>query len=128
MSVRRLRRPGIRSWVRLFLFAVVAGCVTPAGAHDILVHSSLDDGPVRAGAATVVTLRFNAKIEASLSKVSVLTRDGKAHSLQVLPGRRAGEIEVTLPPLSPGLYGLRYNVLASDGHLTDEVVRFNVTE
>jgi len=55
----------------------------PAVAHDILVASSFRDHPVRTGVATAVTLRFNAKIELSLSKVLLLTAGGKARVLEI---------------------------------------------
>jgi methionine-rich copper-binding protein CopC len=33
---------------------------------------------------------------------------------------------VKVPPLAAGRYGLRYKVLAADGHVTESVLRFTV--
>jgi methionine-rich copper-binding protein CopC len=35
-------------------------------------------------------------------------------------------VRVDLPPLAAGAYGLRYKVLAVDGHVTESVLRFTV--
>ena len=40
-------------------------------------------------------------------------------------GRKRKEPAAGLPP---GVHELRYNVLAADGHFTEEVVRFRVSE
>lgn len=128
MSTRRKPRAPAQVHIWLVLLAVTIGAAAPAVAHDVLVASSLRNHPVQAGIATAVTLRFNAKIEPSLSKVLLLTTGGKARALDIARGRQAGEIVVQLPPLPPGVYGLRYKILASDGHLTDETLRFTVRE
>jgi len=98
----------------------------PALAHDVLVWASFQDKAIKAGTATTVTLRFNAAIEASLSQVSLIDGDGHEQALESRAGSRQGELVVDVPALPAGAYGLRYKVLASDGHLTDELVRFRI--
>jgi len=118
--------------VRHFLRAVppillwLATSAAPAGAHAILVHSSIADQPVAAEAATPVTLRFNARIEVGLSQAHLLDAQRAERPLSVTPGKSKGEMIVDVPALSPGVYGLKYRVLAADGHLTDGIVRFTV--
>jgi hypothetical protein len=46
----------------------------------------------------------------------------------VTPGAGAGLVTVDLPPLAAGSYGLRYKVLAADGHVTESLLRFTVAE
>ena len=46
--------------------------------------------------------------------------------LSVAAGASAGELTVDVPALTPGIYGLRYRVLAADGHLTDGLLKFTV--
>jgi len=126
MSIQRKPRAPAQLRIWLMFLAVTIGATVPALAHDVLVASSLRDHPVRAGVAMAVTLRFNAKIEPSLSEVLLVTTAGRARALDVARGRQAGEIVVQLPPVAPGVYGLRYKILASDGHMTDETLRFTV--
>ena len=47
-------------------------------------------------------------------------------ALEVVPRSEPGKVTVTVPPLAPGTYGLRYKVLAADGHVTESVLRFTV--
>jgi copper resistance protein C len=105
---------------------LVAGA-RPAAAHAILVTSSLEGKPVTAETITAVTLRFNCAIEVSLSRALLLNAGSEASMLSVAPGPRPGEMVVQLPALAPGRYGVRYKVLAADGHLTDAILYFSVS-
>jgi methionine-rich copper-binding protein CopC len=51
---------------------------------------------------------------------------GRERPLAVAPVDGAAAIHVDLPPLAAGSYGLRYKVLAVDGHVTESVLRFTV--
>lgn len=107
--------------------AIVAAGARPAGAHAILVRSSVRDRPVAPDAPSSVTLQFNAGIEPKLSKVLLVNGRHEEQPLTVGPGATAGELKVDLPALSAGTYALRYRVLAADGHLTDAMLRFTVS-
>jgi len=106
--------------------SLLAAYVGSASAHAILVRSSLADGPIPPHAATAVTLRFNSRIEVNLSRVVLLDGAHAERPLEVAPGTNAGEMVVQVPALGPGAYGLRYRVMAADGHLTDGTLRFSV--
>ena len=118
--------------VRRFLGAILpivlwlATGATPAGAHAILVHSSIADQPVAADSATAITLRFNAGIEVALSQAHLVDARHAERLLSVAPGKSKGEMIVEIPALTPGIYGLKYRVLAADGHLSDGILRFTV--
>src|SRR5262245_40391021 len=116
---------GTMRWWR----AGLALTVVPAQvlAHAILTKTSLDGAPLRSDTATTVTLYFNAGIEQRLAKVTLVDAKGVARDLEVTPGTAPGEVTVALPPLAAGAYGLRYKVLAADGHVTENVRRFTVT-
>jgi len=105
---------------------LVAGA-RPAAAHAILLTSSLEGKPVTAETTTAVTLRFNCAIEVSLSRALLLNAGSEASMLSVAPGPSPGEMVVQLPALAPGRYGVRYKVLAADGHLTDAILYFSVS-
>lgn len=114
----------------LCTIVVLAGVLAGAGsaqAHAVLTRSSLQGGTVRAGAATTVTLRFNSALEAGLSRVVLVDERGEERALEVGAAEERAELRVALPSLPPGAYGLRYKVLAADGHVTESMLRFTVT-
>jgi methionine-rich copper-binding protein CopC len=106
--------------------ALLLASSTPLHAHAVLTRSSLDGTPVRANTSTTVTLKFNAGIETGLSKVVLVDERHGERALEVLPGSEPGTLSVAVPALAPGTYGLRYKVLATDGHVTESVLRFKV--
>lgn len=113
--------------VSVLAATVLLGGASRASAHAVLVHSSLQGAPVPAETPTEVTLRFNAAIEVALSRALLVNAEGEERQVPVTPGGSPSELVVRLPPLPAGSYGLRYKVLASDGHLTDAILRFPVS-
>jgi methionine-rich copper-binding protein CopC len=109
------------------LALALAGRVPAARAHAVLVRSSLTDAPVRPDTAATVTLRFNAGVEVDLSRVALVDAAHDERPLDIGPGANKGEIVVHVPALGTGGYGLKYRVMAVDGHLTDGMLRFTVT-
>lgn len=94
-------------------------------AHAILVASAppheavLDEPPLQA------TLRFNARLETAVTHVELSGTQGTATRLKA--GASSGnQLVVELPRLSPGVYTLRYKVLARDGHVTEGSIRFTI--
>jgi methionine-rich copper-binding protein CopC len=73
-----------------------------------------------------VTLTFNSSIESGFTKVMLVTERGEERPLEVEPASGTATLSVQLPPLAAGAYGLRYKVLAVDGHVTENVLRFTV--
>jgi len=96
-----------------------------AAAHAILIESSpAAGGRVAPGDATVV-LRFNSRIDAGRSRLT-LTHDGEA---PLVLDAAAGETTALLQArasLSPGGYTLAWQVLAVDGHITRGRFTFTV--
>lgn len=105
----------------------MVACVAPslAFAHAVLTKASLD-GDVRSETATAVTLRFNTGIEPKFTRVVLVDGAGAERPLDTSPGEGRATVRVALPPLAAGIYGLRYKVLAADGHVTESVLRFTV--
>jgi hypothetical protein len=96
-------------------------------AHAVLTRASLQETPVVVEKATQVTLRFNTAIELGFTKVLLVSAAGEERALEVAPGGDPGTVTVGLPPLPAGAYGLRYKVLAADGHVTESILRFRVS-
>ncbi len=102
-----------------------------AWAHAIVVDSTPRDGAVLSAPPQLAVLRFNARIEKSLSSVKLFRSDGRSFPVRIeTSGNGAGagpdRLAVRLPHLGPGNYILQYKVLATDGHLTPGVLRFGI--
>lgn len=114
---------------RTIAAALLFGLLTPvpAFAHAILQESvPTQDGTVAAGRVGIA-LRYNSRIDKERSSL-VLT--GPDRDRTPLPIMQAGppDILTTSADLKPGVYTIRWNVLATDGHLTRGDVHFTVTE
>lgn len=114
---------------------IVCGCtlmlagIGPVRAHAIVVEASPGDGAVLASAPEAVVLRFNAKIERGLSRITLAGNDGQVLDLKAgdAPARRANVLYIPVPALHRGHYTVRYKVLASDGHATQGAIRFRIS-
>ena len=115
-----------RGLLVLLLFSAGSGL---ACAHAVVVGSSPGDNEVLTRAPDKVVLRFDARIEKSLTRLSLTTSDGR--TIQLPPpvnedGENPDRLVVPLPGLGPGHYILRYKVLSTDGHATPGLLRFSV--
>jgi methionine-rich copper-binding protein CopC len=74
-----------------------------------------------------IKLRFNVRIDALRSRLTLIRPDGSAQPLEIskqtLPDTLSGEAT----GLPSGAYRLRWQVLASDGHITRGEIPFTVT-
>lgn len=99
-------------------------------AHAVLVESSPAQDEVLKAPATRAVLRFNARIEKAVTRVTLVDGDGHAVKMPRIPADPDGppdRLVVPLPPLKPGAYRLEYRVLAADGHSTPGLIRFTVS-
>ncbi|HWU40637.1 MAG TPA: copper resistance CopC family protein [Candidatus Acidoferrum sp.] len=96
----------------------------------MVIESSPKENEVLTRAPTVVVLRFSAKIEKSLTRVSLTTNNGRMIPLPTAVEKSSSEtpdrLEIRLPGLEPGEYTLRYTVLSTDGHATSGALHFRV--
>lgn len=97
-------------------------------AHAVVMDYSLKIAPIQPHQKAQVALSFNSKIEVGLSQVFLVRAGDEHESLEVLKGDLPGQLLVNLPPLKPGDYAIRLKVLASDGHLTEDIIRFVVSK
>lgn len=95
-----------------------------AAAHAILMGSQPAAGATLPAGPTMVTLRFNSRVDHARSRVTLWTPKSEA----TLPVALAGPAEVLAAPatLAPGDYIIRWQVLAIDGHITRGDVPFTV--
>ncbi len=118
-----------KQWLRasaLAMLMLVTLASTDAIAHAIVLKTSLAQHPIRAGTSDSITLHFNSRIEVKLSRALLISRDQAERTLALAAGKTPGDIIVELPALVPGDYAVRFRVLAADGHVTEDTIRFSV--
>lgn len=123
----------IRAALRAALALVFALACGFAAAPRVLAHAIvLESLPTHDAVLTEspgrIILRFNSRIEAALSRVTIEAVNGKAVALPAArdAGPEANRLVVPVGPLAPGIYVVRYRVLAADGHVTEGALRFSV--
>ena len=124
-----MSRAAVRAAVAvLTLLLALPAAPTPALAHAIVLESSPAHDAVLPEAPTRLVLRFNSRIEAALSRVTIEPSAGRPVALRVATeaASAADRLVVPLQPLTPGVYIVRYRVLAADGHVTEGALRFTV--
>ncbi|HEV1995977.1 MAG TPA: copper resistance CopC family protein [Candidatus Acidoferrum sp.] len=122
-------QPGRRNLCALILVTVVAALliVAPAGAHAVLLESNPSLKSAVLGPDVPIKLRFNVRIDALRSRLTLIHPDGSAQSLQISKQTPADTLSTQATGLAAGAYRLRWQVLASDGHITRGEIPFTVT-
>ena len=103
--------------------------VPPVSAHAIVLESFPVHDAVLARSPEQVTLRFNSKLEQRFTRVTLTAGDRPPAAVTLPDGNGTGapdRVVIPLAPLAPGVYVLRYRVLAVDGHITEGALRFTV--
>jgi methionine-rich copper-binding protein CopC len=122
----------------VLIAGLLAGSAGLARAHAIVLEASPAHESVLAAPPARIVLRFNSKIEHALSRVTIERGAGERGAGETGAGRPvalpvaraadgdAARLVVPLSPLAPGVYIVRYRVLAADGHVTEGALRFTI--
>jgi copper resistance protein C len=126
-SVRDLRVVGA---VRVSVMIVVAGLLLlvprVALAHAVLVESTPKMNATIEGPDLAVTIKFSSRVDGARSTVLLSTLDGQFKPLTIEHQSAADTLTTRLTHLSPGKYSIRWQVLATDGHVTRGEIPFRV--
>lgn len=98
-----------------------------ATAHAVITDYSLKITPIHVNSPGQVELSFNSQIELGLSQIFLVSKGDKHELLQATTGKKQGQIIISIPALEAGDYALRFKVFAADGHLTEDVIHFSVS-
>ena len=93
-------------------------------AHAILLSATPAANQVVDGGKIPVTLRFNARIDAKRSTLVLVDPGGREFPLVIADQPTPDTLRATAEGLAAGLYLLRWQVLAADGHITRGEVPF----
>jgi copper resistance protein C len=113
---------------RLLVAAALLASAAEASAHAFLDHATPAVGSALRGSPDAVNLWFTQELEAAFSTVKVVDRDGKQvdNGDKTVAGTDRAQLRVSLPPLPPGTYRVRWRVLSIDTHVTEGDFTFEV--
>lgn len=97
-----------------------------AAAHAVLLESSPSLNATISGPEVPIKLRFNVRIDATRSRLTLLHPDGTTTPLELAKDSPADTLSAHATGLAPGAYRLRWQALASDGHITRGEIPFTV--
>jgi methionine-rich copper-binding protein CopC len=100
--------------------------VRVAAGHAVLVEASPAAKSTVAGPDVPISLRYNVRIEAGRSRLSLVGPDNAVTALTIAAQPSPDTLTTSAKDLKPGAYRLRWQVLASDGHITRGEVAFSV--
>ena len=122
-------QPGRRNFCVLILLAALAAffIVAPAAAHAVLLESNPPLKSAVSGPNVPIKLRFNVRIDALRSRLTLIHPDGSSQPLEIGKQTPADTLSAEATGLAAGDYRLRWQVLASDGHITRGEIPFTVT-
>jgi methionine-rich copper-binding protein CopC len=122
-------RAGHRVLLGVCLFAgtVMLLMAHSAIAHAILLESSPSPNAAVAGPSVPIKLRFNVRIDATRSRLTLVKPDASTQPLAISKDASADTLASQAQVLNPGEYRIRWQVLASDGHITRGEVPFQVS-
>jgi methionine-rich copper-binding protein CopC len=123
-------RSAQRILLAVCLFAGVAMLLLSraATAHAILVESTPSINSTVIGPNLSVKLRFNVRIDATRSRLTLVKPDATTQSLAIAKDTPADTLASQALSLNPGEYRIRWQVLASDGHITRGEIPFQVAQ
>ena len=112
--------------VTLLLTVIVLCSTSRAYGHAIVLAAAPGLNETVNGPDVAVKLRFNSRIDAKRSKLILVLPDGEQQSLSLSETPSADSLASEAKRLKSGSYVLRWQVLASDGHITRGELPFRV--
>ena len=118
-----------KAWfVGAFVVACSIALCAPrkAWAHAVLVESQPGVNSTVSGPEVAVLLKYSSRIDLEHSTLTLLDPDGKVEKVAIESEPSPGVLTAKLTGLVKGAYVLRWQVLATDGHVTRGKVPFQV--
>ena len=95
-------------------------------AHAVLLDSQPRVNSTVSGPEVAVRLKYSSRVDLEHSTLTLLDPDGKVEKVAIQAQPAPGELSAKLTGLVKGAYELRWQVLATDGHVTRGKVPFQV--
>ncbi len=123
------RRAALTAPMAFLIFAslaILCAATGPSAAHAIIVESSPAGGQTIEGPDFSIVIRYNNRIDRARSRLSLLDEANRSIPLTIEKESRADTVTAKATGLGSGQYRLRWQVLATDGHITRGEVPFKV--
>jgi copper resistance protein C len=124
MNTRRFT-PGFLA-VIVVAYGIALFAPRVALAHAVLVSSQPAVNSTVSGPEVTVLLKYNSRVDMEHSTLTLLDPDGRVEKVTIKSGTEPGSLSARLTGLVKGAYVLRWQVLATDGHITRGKVPFRV--
>jgi methionine-rich copper-binding protein CopC len=108
----------------LLLLFFVAGMTQLGWAHAILMDSMPKLNSTVNGPDLDINLRFNVRIDRGRSRVRLVAPDGTSSTLTLASQSKPNTLQTHAAGLKSGAYKLQWQVLASDGHMSQGEIPF----
>lgn len=119
------RRVFVRRWCAWLSLCVLLAYSIPSYAHAVLVQAVPGPHSTVAGTSVKVRLQFNVRVDPKRSRIALVFPD-KSQKLLSMSQSAPDVLEAHLGGLKNGEYSIRWQVLASDGHITQGEIPFKV--
>jgi len=120
----------IHSFPRHLLLAVVFSVIVLAPklalAHAVLLASTPSAHATVKGPEVKVHLKFNSRIDGAHSRLYLVDASGKVETLTLTAQDTPDALSAEGAKVSAGAYTIRWQALASDGHITRGEIPFTV--
>lgn len=120
----------IRSFPRDLLLGVIVSAIVFAPklalAHAVLLASNPSAHATVKGPEIAVHLKFNSRIDSAHSRLYLVDSSGKVETLTLAPQDAPDVLAAQSVKLNTGGYTIRWQALASDGHITRGEIPFIV--
>ena len=120
----------IRSFPRYLLLAVIFSAIAlvpkAALAHAVLLASTPSAHATVKGPEIAVQLKFNSRIDGAHSRLYLVDSSGKVQPLTLTSQDSPDTLAAQSVNVSAGGYTIRWQALASDGHITRGEIPFVV--
>jgi copper resistance protein C len=100
---------------------------SPVLAHAIVVSSQPQAHENVKGPDLAVEIRFNTRIDTSRSRLTLKRPDGSSVDLSLQGDAERNVLRSAVDGLVPGVYGLSWQTLSIDGHITHGAIPFEVS-
>lgn len=114
--------------VAVIMLAAPAMVPDTAFAHAVVVKAQPALDQQVASGPLAIRLEFNARIDKERSTLQLTAPDSSKSEIAIEPGGEPNVITATTGALAPGVYSLRWQVLAIDGHITRGDIPFTVAQ
>jgi methionine-rich copper-binding protein CopC len=120
----------LKARLPVLLCALLLALPAPAAlAHAVVMAAEPAPQASLAAAPPLASLRFNSRIDAGRSRLTLVDPAGTTQELVLSAAPdQPTRLNAALPRLGPGAWRLRWQVLAVDGHITRGEIPFRIRE